>query len=275
MRGSAVVVLVQKEMRDALRNRWFLADAAALLVLSIALSLLVALTGSVSPVRGFGRTAASLVNLMLLLVPLMGLTLGALALASDREHGSLEFWLTQPIDTASYFLAKAIGLGLALAGAVMLGFGASGLFLFLVGATEPFAYLALTLLTVLLAWSALALGLLVSSRCARTSTAVSLGLGLWLVLVFLGDLGLMGTALAVRLSPGWLLSIALANPVEAYRIAALRLLAGTTELLGPAGLYVDERFGAMLLLVLPTMLLGWAIGATAAAYVFLQREVLR
>jgi len=275
MTGNTLTVLTRKELRDALRNRWFLADAAALLVLSTALSLLVYLTGATSPVSGFGRTAASLVNVMLLLVPLMGLTLGGLALAGDRERGALEFWLTQPIGTATYFAAKAIGLGSALAAAVIIGFGASAALLLLIGATDPFAYLLLAGLTVLLAWASLALGLLLSSRCARTSTAVSLALGLWLLMVFLGDLGLMGTALAVRLPPSWLLALALANPVEAYRIAALRTLAGSLELLGPAGLYADERLGSTLLLVLSSVLVAWVIASAAAAYTILRREVLR
>ncbi|MCM8746426.1 ABC transporter permease subunit [Thermomicrobium sp. CFH 73360] len=275
MAGNTVLVLAQKELRDALRNRWFLADAVALLVLSSALSLLVFLTGATSPVSGFGRTAASLVNLMLLLVPLMGLTLGALALASDRERSALEFWLAQPVGTGAYFLSKALGIGLALAAAVTLGFGASAVFLLFVGATDPLAFLALTGLTILLAWTSLTLGLLLSSRCSRTSTAVSLALGLWLVLVLLGNLGLMGTALAVRLPPSWLLGIALVNPTEAYRIAALRLLAGTLELLGPAGLYADERFGATLPHLLASMLLLWSLVGGFATYAILRREVLR
>lgn len=275
MAGNTLTVLTRKELRDALRNRWFLADAAALLVLSTALSLLVYLTGATSPVSGFGRTAASLVNLMLLLVPLIGLTLGGLALAGDRERGALEFWLTQPISTGTYFAAKAIGLGGALAAAVSLGFGTSAVFLLLVGATDPLAYLVLAGLTVLLAWTSLALGLLLSSRCARTSTAVSLAVGLWLFLVLLGDLGLIGTALAVRLPPGWLLAFALGNPVEAYRIAALRLLAGSLELLGPAGLYADERFGPVLPFLLTVLLLLWTLVSTSVAYALLRREVLR
>lgn len=275
MRGNAVLVLARKEVRDALRNRWFLAYAAALVLLCGALSLLVYLTSAASPVSGFGRTAASLVNVMLLLVPLMGLTLGGLTLASDRERNALEFWLTQPIDTTTYFLAKIAGLGIALAAAVALGFGASFVLIVFVGASDPFALLALAGLTVALAWASLALGLSLSSRCARTSTALSLALGLWLLLVFLGDLGLMGTALAVRLPPSWLLGIALANPVEAYRIAALRLLAGSLELLGPAGLYADDRFGAALPALLGGTLLAWTVGAALAAYVLLRREVLR
>lgn len=65
------------------------------------------------------------------------------------------------------------------------------------------------------------------------------------------------------------------NPTEAYRIAALRLLAGTLELLGPAGLYADERFGATLPLLLASMLLLWSLVGGVAAYAILRREILR
>ncbi len=275
MSGKALLVLTENELREALRNRWFLAYAIAFTVLSGALSLLVYSTGSASPVSGFGRTAASLINLMLLLVPLMGVTLGALAFATERERGALDFWLAQPIGPGTFFLAKAFGLGLALAGAVVVGFGISAAFLLSVGATDPLAYFVLTVLTLLLAWASLAIGLLLSSRCARTATAVALALGTWLVMVFIGDLGLLGTALAVRLSPAVLLALALVNPAEVYRIAALRTLAGSLEVLGPAGLYADERFGAILPVMLAAFLVVWTIAVGIAAAGILRREVLR
>lgn len=275
MLDKSLLVLTEKELRDALRNRWFLAYALAFLLLSSTLSLLVYLTGAVSPVSGFGRTAASLVNLMLLLVPLMGLTLGALALAGDRERGALDFWLSQPVSTGTFFLAKVFGLGTALAAAVLLSYAVGGVLLFWVGATDVEAFVILAMLTMLLAWASLGLGFLVSSRSARTSTAFSVALGVWLLLVFLGNLGLLGTTLAVRLSPGWLLALAVLNPVETYRIAALRTLAGTLELLGPAGLYADERLGLTLIPLLVSGLVMWTAVSTLLSFLVLRREVLR
>src|SRR5262249_40049010 len=107
---SALFVLTRKEIRDALRNRWFILYAICFAALSLALSS-VALAGTGRfGMAGFGRTAASLINLVMLIVPLMGLTLGAAALSGERERGTLETLLAQPIGRAEVFLGKFLGL---------------------------------------------------------------------------------------------------------------------------------------------------------------------
>ena len=96
-----ILILIQKELRDALRNRWFLLYAVAFAGLSVALAWFsVSGTGSYG-VAGFGRTTAGLINLILLIVPLMGLTLGALSLAGEREKGTLVLFHVTPEATWS------------------------------------------------------------------------------------------------------------------------------------------------------------------------------
>ena len=106
-----VFILTQKELRDARRNRWFLLYAIAFAGLSLALAWL-ALSGAGNyGLAGFGRTSASLINLVLLIVPLMGLTLGALSLAGEREKGTLLYLLAQPINQLELLLGKFTGHG--------------------------------------------------------------------------------------------------------------------------------------------------------------------
>ena len=121
-----ILILAQKELRDALRNRWFLLYALAFAALSLALAW-TALSGAGDyGLAGFGRTGASLINLVLLIVPLMGLSLGAMSLAGEREQGTLLYLLAQPINQIELLLGKSIGLALALVAALVLGFGLTG-----------------------------------------------------------------------------------------------------------------------------------------------------
>ncbi|MFN8511587.1 MAG: ABC transporter permease subunit [Thermomicrobiales bacterium] len=275
MRPRMILALTQKEMRDALRNRWFIAYASAFVVLSMALALLILSSASYSGISGFGRTAAGLVNLVLFLAPLMGLTLGAQALAGERERGTLGYLLAQPISVAEYFASKFLGLALALAGAIMVGFGLSTLILVLAGNGGGEAFVGLTLLTVLLAWVSLSLGYLISSRNRRTATAFGVAIVVWLFLALAGGLGLMGTAVVLQLGPGTLLAITILNPLESYRIAAIYFLRGSLELLGPAGLVAERRLGDWTGLVLIAVLLVWLLAPLGLAYRTLGREVRR
>ena len=83
-----VATLLQKELRDSLRNRWFVLYTVAFTVLALGLSFLALSGAGVVGFAGFGRTAASLINLVLLIVPLMALTVGAQSLAAERERGT-------------------------------------------------------------------------------------------------------------------------------------------------------------------------------------------
>lgn len=171
---------------------------------------------------GFGHTGASLINLVLLIVPLMGLTLGALSLASERERGTLLYLLAQPITQGEVLLGKYLGLTLALCIALLLGFGISGLLIaWQGGGTQVGDYVAMVILAFLLAEISLSLGFLISAAVRKGATAVGLALFLWLLLVFFGDLGLMGTALTLRIDIRELFALALLNPLQVFKMATI------------------------------------------------------
>ncbi len=69
---STLWIIAQKELRDALRNRWFLLYTLAFVALSLAFSYLALAGAGIVGFAGFGRTAASLINLVLLIIPFSG-----------------------------------------------------------------------------------------------------------------------------------------------------------------------------------------------------------
>src|SRR6516165_9185176 len=93
----SVYLTLSKELQDTRRSRWFLLLAVVFAGLALALSLvgmsaLGALGGA-----GFGRTTASLLNLVIVIVPLMGLVMSSLSVAGERENGTLLTILAQPV----------------------------------------------------------------------------------------------------------------------------------------------------------------------------------
>lgn len=273
---SIVGALVGKEMRDARRNRWLALYTLVFAGLSFALAWLALTTMGATGPAGFGRTAASLINLVLLIVPLMGLTLGALSLAVERERGSLLYLLAQPITHLELLAGKYLGMGLSLLGALTLGFGASGLVIAWRGiAASAVAYLVLVALASLLALVALSLGMFLSAVARRSATAIALALFLWLLLVFGGDLGLMGSALVLRIDIQTLFALALLNPLQVFKMAAILAIRGSLEVLGPAGLYALRAYGDRLGVLFLVILLAWTILPLAFTYlVFRHRGAL-
>lgn len=250
----SVGLLSAKELADAWRNRWFLLFTATFTLLALGLSWLSMAGVSGTGFSGLGRTAASLMNLAVLIVPLMGLTLGAGAIAAERERGALLYLLAQPVSPAEVVLGKFLGLSGAVLAALAAGFGLAGLAIARrSGGGEVGAYLTFLALAVLLAMAAVALGLLVSALSRRGSVALGVALFLWFLLVFLGDLGVMGTSLVLEMQPGQLLAATLVNPLELFKVASTLVIRGGLEVLGPAGLYAVRTYGNGLL----PMLVGW------------------
>ncbi len=264
---AAIWTLVQKELYDARRNRWYLLFAVAFAGLSLALAWL-SLTGSGSfGLAGFGRTAASMINLVLLIIPLMGLTIGALSLAGERERGSLVYLLSQPVNQLEILLGKYLGAGIALLAALIFGFGLSGLVIgWQQGAADVVVYLSLILFAFLLALASLSLGFLISASAKKTASAIGVAIFVWLLLVFFGDLGLMGSAIVLRLQVAELFTLAVFNPLQVFKLAAIWNLRSSLEVLGPAGAYASHTFGEALLPVLVAILGLWIALPLAGAF---------
>lgn len=268
MSRKTLSTLANYELRASLRNRWFTLYALAFAILAVALSSLSLSGAGMMGFAGFGRTAASLINLVLLIVPLMGLTIGAQSLAGERERGTLAYLLAQPITRGEVLCGKFLGLSEALLAALLLGFGLSAAVIAWQGGTVSIGqYGALVGFALLLALVTLSLGIFLSAWSRNSALAVGLALFTWLGLVFLGDIGLMGTTIAMKLPVQTLFGLALLNPLQVFKIAAVDSLRASLEILGPAGLYAMHTFGDGLVVLLLSVLGLWIVAALAAAYV--------
>jgi Cu-processing system permease protein len=252
-----ILTITGKELRDALHNRWFIIFTIAFAGLALALSALIQPGGTQLRMMSYSRTAASLINLVLLFVPLIGLTLGSANLTGDRETGALVYLLAQPINRVEVLLGKYLGMAGALLATLTLGFGVAGVVLALQGSIQDAgSYLLTVLLAYLLALAMLSLGFLMSTLTQKTTAALGGALFLWLFLVFIGDLGIMGTAISTQMPIQVVFFIAVLNPLQMFKIASILTIQANLEVLGPAGLYATDQFGDLLL---PLLLLGLVI----------------
>ena len=268
-----VRTIAGKELRDALRNRWFIVFTIAFAGLALALSALLQPGGAGLRTMSFSRTAASLINLVLLFVPLIGLTLGSANLAGDRETGALTYLLSQPVNRVEVLLGKYLGMAGALLATLTLGFGIAGVALALQGSIQDAgSYLLTVMLAYLLALAMLSLGFLLSTLAQKTAAALGSALFLWLLLVFIGDLGIMGTAVSMQLPIEVVFFIAVLNPLQMFKIASILTIQANLEVLGPAGLYATDQFGGLLLPLLLSGLVVWIVLPLVVAVAMFSRQ---
>ncbi len=272
MNPHTLITIAQRELRDALRNKWLLFYALGFAVLGLALSQASLASAGYAGLGGFGRTSASLVNAVMLFVPLIGLTAGAGALAADRERGTLLYLLTQPVTRLEVFLGKVIGAGLAVVAAIGLGFGLAGLALSFSGTADAGSYLGMVASSLLLGMAALGLGFLISALTRKAATASGAALVAWLLLAFLGDLGVIATTLTLRPTAKALLGILLINPLQTFKVAMISTLQSGLDLLGPVGRYASYELGSALVPILIGMLVLWCVVPLTISFLIFNRK---
>jgi Cu-processing system permease protein len=275
MRARIVTVLAGREVRAAIRGRWFLVGALSLALLSIAVASLGMAGAERWGVSALDRTAVALLDLVLLFIPLMALPLGAGSFAGEGEDGSLAYVVAQPVTRAEVFAGKLAGLIATMTLSLAIGFGAAAIVVGLSGGVPTATFLALAAGAWLLAVVTVTLGALLSVLAKRRVRALAAAIATWVVLVFLCDFGVLATAASEWMSAGGLFAISVANPIEAVKTLAALAISDRLEVLGPVGVHAVRVLGRGPLSALLTIsILAWTTISAFAAYLQFRRESL-
>lgn len=273
MRPRAVALLAGRELGRALGTRWFALAAGCFLALSLGLSLFGLAGAARSGIAGFDRTTAGLLNLALLFVPLITLSLGGLTIAGDLEDGSMGGVLAQPVTRLEVYVGTYAGLLAAVVAALCTGFGVTGLLVgFFAGGGDVEPFLGLAGLLLLLGAATLAVGTLLSVALQTRARVAGAVFAIWLLLVYVSDLGVIGLTIARNLRPEQVFVLALLNPVQQARVLGTLFLSERLDVLGPVGLFGLDQLGFVgLVTLLATMLAGTALGTLAAGYLVFRK----
>jgi Cu-processing system permease protein len=260
---SPLLVCARQELVLAVRSRWTQIFAVVFAALSLAVSGSGYILSGGAGVQDFARTAVSLVQLVLLLVPLTSLLIGVLALAPDR--GAAELLFSQPVPRGTILFGKLLGLFEALAGAQAIGFGAAGLVIFSqAGEAGVWRFALLVAGSLLLTAVFLGVAALIAAGGVgkRRSRALAVALVVWFVSVVLFDVVALGIASLLRSGTASrvLITAVIVNPVDAVRTGTLLGVEGTAAF-GAASLaflrFSKGVVGAALLL--STSLVMWIV----------------
>jgi Cu-processing system permease protein len=270
-----LALFAREERVLALRSRWTQIFAIVFGVLAFAVAGAGYVLSGGHGVQDFARTAVSLVQLVLLLVPLTALVIGVLSLAP--EQGAAELAFSQPVSRGTILLGKLLGLFQALGAAQAVGFGAAGAVVYARSGSEGLSGFLL-LVGASLVTTAVFLGLaalLAAGAVGRRRTrALALALVVWFVSVVFFDLVALGLAslLPSGAASRVLMLAAIVNPLGAVRTGTLLGIEGTGAF-GAASLALFRftRGAGGAGLVLGASLLFWLVVPTAAAVRRLRR----
>jgi Cu-processing system permease protein len=260
-----VATVAAKEFWDRIRNRWVLAVALVFTVFALVIAYFGAAQQGAVGFRSIEVTIASLVSLVIYLIPLIALLLGFDAVVGERERGSLDLLLSMPITRFELLLGKYLGLAAALSFSTVAGFGLVAVVL--APRLDPaalFHYAGFMASSVLLGLAFLSLAVMVSVFASDRARASGLAIALWFFFVLVFDLLLLGALVVSGGNYGGELFpyLLLANPADVFRILNIFSLEDVRTLYGLATVFPAALAQPWLL---GLVMLGWIAAPLALA----------
>lgn len=227
--------IARQELLVNIRNKWTVIFAGVFGLLIVGISYIGIMAEGFSGMQNFTRTSASMLNLVLYIVPLVALIMGTLSFTSDR--GTTELLFSQPVFRSEVLLGKILGLFYSLSLSMLAGFlVAGGIILSVTGEEGMLQYGLFVLLSLLLALVFLVIAVVIATANKRKSRSFGIALFAWFFFVLFYDLIVLGISLFFKgQTANYILFLSLfGNPVDMVRVASLIIL-DNVSIFGAAG----------------------------------------
>jgi len=244
-----LLLVAYLDIRESLRSKWFY-------LYSIVFGGLMALffiTGVADSVvmgfTGLSRLLLVFIQVTIIILPIFILVTTVKSISGDRESNVLEYMLSFPISLTHYYWGKMLGrfltVFLPIIFALILGVG----FGIVKGGDLPWNMILLySALLFAMCFVFLGIAFFVSTIVKSSDIAVGSSFMIWIILLAFIDIALIGLMLQGRVNDGVIVTIALLNPIEVFRIGAISLFDPELTVIGPVAYYLLDTLGAKLLM---------------------------
>ncbi|WP_457597741.1 ABC transporter permease [Hydrogenimonas sp.] len=266
------------DIRESLRAKWFYVYAFVFGGL-MGLFFISGITDSVvMGFTGLSRLLLVFIQVTIIILPIFILITTVKSIAADRESNVLEYMLSFPISLGEYYWGKLLGrfatvffpVILALFIGVAWGLAKGG---------DHMPWAMITLYSALIfsiCTVFLGIAFFISTLVKSHDVALGLSFTVWIVLLAFIDVALIGLMMQNRVDDGVVLTLAMLNPLEAFRIGAIALFDPELTVIGPVAYYLLDTLGhtfLMLYAIFYPIVLG-TIFAWLGYIAFKRRDIL-
>jgi len=245
-----LLLIAYLDVKESLRSKWFY-------VYSVVFGGLMALffiTGvSDSVVMGFtglSRMLLIFIQVTIIILPIFILITTVKSISGDRESNVLEYMLSFPVSLKDYYWGKMLGRFATVFLPVFLALMLGVVFGMLKGGALPWKMIFLySVLLFSLSFVFLGLAFFLSTILKSTDIALGASFVVWIALLAFIDIALMGLMLQNRVSDELIITLAMLNPIEVFRIGAISLFDPELTVIGPVAYYLLDTLGSVWLII--------------------------
>ncbi len=272
-----LLLIAYLDIKESLRSRWFYVYA---LVFGGLMALFFITGVSDAVVMGFtglSRMLLIFIQVTIIILPIFILITTVKSISGDRESNVLEYILSFPVSLRDYYWGKMLGRFLTVFLPVFLALVMAVVFGLFKGGDIPWKMVVLySILLFSLSFTFLGIAFFISSVVKSTDIALGSSFMVWIILLGFIDIALIGLMLQNRVNDEVIISLAMLNPIEVFRIGAISLFDPELTVIGPVAYYLLDSLGAKLLMayaVLYPFILG-SIFAYLGYRVFKRKDLL-
>jgi ABC-type transport system involved in multi-copper enzyme maturation permease subunit len=239
-----ISAIVGQTFYESIRAKWLIMFTFVYFLVTINVPFLILLIEGLLPPTTLNNYLVYLGTVSYPFLPLLSLPLGALSIVEEKESGTLQYLLSNPLSKMEFLAGRFIGLLVSTSLVLMGGYAIAAIVAFNVKASVLYGLGFIVGISLALNAIMLAIALVISTLSRRKVTALSISIFLWFLLVLISDFGgSFGVIVSVANGTKIALISALLNPIEsAGLISELHLNAYGAEL-ALTGEIIQNAFG--------------------------------
>ncbi len=245
-----LLLVAYLDIKESLRSKWFYVYA---LVFGGLMALFFITGVSDAVVMGFtglSRMLLIFIQVTIIILPIFIMITTVKSISGDRESNVLEYMLSFPVSLKDYYWGKMLGRFATVFLPVFFALGLGVAFGLIKGGTLPWGMVFLySALLFSLCFTFLGIAFFLSSIVKSTDVALGSSFIVWIVLLAFIDIALIGLMLQNRVSDDLIITIAMLNPIEVFRIGAITLFDPELTVIGPVAYYLLDTLGSTFLIV--------------------------
>ncbi|HHO65926.1 MAG TPA: ABC transporter permease [Epsilonproteobacteria bacterium] len=255
-----LLLIAYLDLKESIRANWFIIYSLVFGGL-IALFFIAGITESqVMGFSGLSRLLLMYIQVTIVILPIFILITTVRSISGDRDSHILEYMLSFPISLKQYYWGKVFGRFITVFLPVFMAMVFAILYGVFKGAAVPWGiFFRYTGLLFAMSLAFLGIAFFVSSIVKSSEMALGISFFVWIFLLAFIDIALISLMMQERMSTGLIIGIALVNPMEIFRVAAISLFDPELTVMGPVAFYIldmmSQKMFVFISIVYP-MLLG-------------------
>lgn len=232
------------DLKESFRSKWFLIYSLVFGGM-IALFFIAGITESqVMGFSGLSRVLLMYIQITIVILPIFILITTVRSISGDRDNNILEYMLSFAISLKQYYWGKVIGRFVTVYIPVFFAMVVALIFGLFKGADIPWSIFFLyTALLFSLSCAFLGIAFFISSVVKSSEIALGIAFFIWIFLLAFIDIALISLMMQGRFPASLIISIALLNPMEIFRVAAISLFDPELTVMGPVAFYILDTMG--------------------------------